>query len=466
MSKGIYNTYGSRAVSPSTNYPEGIFKDETSPGMENGTPLQRDWAINIEAMFQRIRAEGHVTNSENLETSPVCQTWHGLIRRLGNAPPQATPEEICAELPETDWSDPAATPNYLDTGYTIVDSCIGYNHNSSKHYLWVLCVDGASNYTIRTVSGWGDYSASPTLSGAITFNWAVTPDEIFAICSDGYYLYVAWNQTAGQVYISKFLQTGFTGDIVYTWGTGVVPDNLFKVSMCTASSTRLGFAIDNVSGIYIGSLIKSSSTISSDYFSGYHSDGYGFKLVSDGTNMYCIGRDESGAPTYAYYILQAQITDPTTQDTHHVVTNLNKSLYPVAIQRVKGMIVVTNIIGTVYALFGGSVQILFEALPFSEYYDSYQYSLAMGTDGRSIYAMVVEDDSAGSAGYYSVFKLPIHQFLSAALDSPLVATDNTRIRIEQTPAAVILTRSSLLYDGLDMWLVQSSGEIYRICDTR
>ena len=266
MSKGIYNTYGSRATGPSSSFPEGIFKNETSPGMENGTPLEISWAKNIEALFQKIRQEGHITNSEDVDTVVVNQTWEGLMRRIGNAPPQATPMHICGLMPEQDISDPANPPNYLNTGDTIVDSCVGYNYDTGRHYLWILHDDGS----IHKIDGSGVYDSSPTLDTEVTFNWSVTPDEIAAIVSDGTFLHVAWYQTSGQVYISKFYETDFTGNIVYTWETGIVATDKRFVGMCIASDGLLGFVIESSVGVHMGSLVRNSSVIASDYFSSYN----------------------------------------------------------------------------------------------------------------------------------------------------------------------------------------------------
>ena len=463
MSKGIYDTYGSRAFGPSAYYPEGIFKDETSPGMENGTPLQRDWATNIEAIMQRIRLEGHIVPSEVLDDAVTNQTWNGLLRRLGNAPPQATPLQLCAGFPETDWSDPAASPNYLDTGDQIRDACVGYNWKYSTHFLWVLHDDNS----IHAVSAYGYYS-TPALAD-FTFTWGTTPDEIVSIVADDYYLYVAWYTTGSQVYISKFAQTDFTGTLIYTWGTGITARSTNGVRMCIGDTNRLCYAIDNASnGIYMGSLVRSGTTNTASYFSSYKSLLTSWKIISDGTYMYVIGVDDSASPTYTFALLRAQITSPSTQNTYNIViVNINTQyeFAPISIQRVKDLIIMSNIDGYVYALISGSVHSLFEPLPHDWYDSTGPYGISMGTDGRNIYSLMCEYDEYGSYGLYSVFKMPIHQFHGSARSASPVALDHTRARIATANPAG-LSASSLLYDGVDMWLILYTGEIYRICDTK
>ena len=209
--KTIYEQYPTRSNSPTGNYPEGIFKNETAAGLNNGTPLEAGWATNLEALMQKIRLEGHITPNSIIETVPACQTWEALKSIMSpTAPPQATPEQICAGLPEQDWSDPTATINSVDTGDVIYDSCVGYNHESGRYFLWVLHDD----MSIHIVSGCGDYSAAPAVSAAVSFNWSVTPDEILAIASDADFLFVAWRQTAGPLYISKFRVASWDGNIV------------------------------------------------------------------------------------------------------------------------------------------------------------------------------------------------------------------------------------------------------------
>lgn len=465
MSKGIYNTYGSRATGPSSSFPEGIFKNETSPGMENGTPLEISWAKNIEALFQKVRQEGHITNSEYVDTVVVNQTWEGLMRRLGNAPPQATPMHICGLMPEQDISDPANPPNYLNTGDTIVDSCVGYNSDTGRHYLWILHDDGS----IHKIDGSGVYDSSPTLDTEVTFNWSVTPDEIAAIVSDGTFLHVAWYQTSGQVYISKFYETDFTGNIVYTWETGIVATDKRFVGMCIASDGLLGFVIESSVGVHMGSLVRNSSVIASDYFSTYRVSSVKTKIISDGNFLYCVAQDESGYPNYSYAILRCNSLSPSTQATYAINTidiTTNYQYIPVSIQRVKDLIIVSDIYGSIKALISGTVYTLFEHLPHTWYDNSAQYGISMGIDGRTLYSLMVEDDEYGSAGFFSVYKMPIDQFHSAARSSTPVALDHGRARIKQTASPFSLTGSWLLYDGIDMWLVLSTGQLFRICDTR
>lgn len=57
----VYDRYAPRAVVPDSNYPLGSIKDESIPGADDGTPLQKDWGNNIEGFHQALLAEAGIT---------------------------------------------------------------------------------------------------------------------------------------------------------------------------------------------------------------------------------------------------------------------------------------------------------------------------------------------------------------------------------------------------------------------
>lgn len=474
MTKSIATIYGSRATGPSADWPEGIYKDETASGANNGTPLQVDWAMQLEALPQRIRMEGHVSPSDLngiVDTAKDNQTWQALMARLSNtAPPQATPAEICAGMPDVDWADPAAAPNYLDTGEYIIDACMCFDKATSTPFLAIVHDDN----TLQFVSGPWRYSSSPSLDAAPSISWGTTPDQLMAVCSDGEYLYVAWRQTGGTVRVSQFTVANWTGTEVRTWNTGITPTAKQGTKLVSASDARLGFMIPSASnGIYLGSIVKTGSTVASDNFAAYDTDFVGAKVISDGSFLYCLGRDESSSPTMAYALLQAAIYDPTQQTITAMpgffASTSNVMGMPTSIQRVRDLIVITTMTGSILAYNPGTstMRQLFADLDFAPYDNSMLYGTAIGSDGKNIHLFMVEDDDIGSYGYYSVFKVPIGEFMweayRAALQVDLPQTRN-RITAWSTSMQYNTPAAYLLFDRRDMWLVMVTGHIYRICN--
>jgi hypothetical protein len=474
MTKSIATIYGSRATGPSAEWPEGIYKDETASGANNGTPLQVDWAMQLEALPQRIRMEAHMSPSDLngiVDTAKDNQTWQALMARLSNtAPPQATAGEICAGMPDVDWADPAVAPNYLDTGELIIDACMCFDKATSKHFLAII----HDNNTLQFVSGPWQYSSSPVLEAAPSISWGTTPDQLMAVCSDGEYLYIAWRQTGGTVRVSQFTVANWTGTEVRTWNTGITPAAKQGTKLCSASDARLGFMIPSASnGIYLGSIVKSGLTVASDNFASYETDFVGAKVVSDGSFIFCIGRDESGDPTMAYALLQAAIYDPTQQTITAMPgffgAGQNHLAFATSLQRVRDLIVVTTATGNILAYNSGTstMRELFESLPFTPYDNSLLYGTAMGSDGKNIHLFMVEDDSAGSYGFYSVFKVPIGEFLWEAY-VPTVPANLSQARNRIAAWSTLMQYNTpsayLLFDRRDMWLVMVTGHIYRICN--
>lgn len=69
----IYQRYAPAAVAPTTAYPLGSIKNDSVPGADDGTPLEKDWGNNIEGFHQALMAEAALTASGTPDTSVASQ---------------------------------------------------------------------------------------------------------------------------------------------------------------------------------------------------------------------------------------------------------------------------------------------------------------------------------------------------------------------------------------------------------
>lgn len=69
----IYQRYAPAAVAPTTAYPLGSIKNDSVPGADDGTPLEKDWGNNVEGFHQALMAEAALTASGTPDTVQVSQ---------------------------------------------------------------------------------------------------------------------------------------------------------------------------------------------------------------------------------------------------------------------------------------------------------------------------------------------------------------------------------------------------------
>ena len=83
----LTDAYAGRIDSATAGFPGGRIKNETTPGVSNdGTPLDKDWANNIEGAFQAILDAGAVSPSgaiEQVGASQVLTALQNIINSSG-----------------------------------------------------------------------------------------------------------------------------------------------------------------------------------------------------------------------------------------------------------------------------------------------------------------------------------------------------------------------------------------------
>ena len=69
----IYQRYAPAAVAPTTAYPLGSIKNDSVPGADDGTPLEKDWGNNVEGFHQALMAEAALTANGTADTAIASQ---------------------------------------------------------------------------------------------------------------------------------------------------------------------------------------------------------------------------------------------------------------------------------------------------------------------------------------------------------------------------------------------------------
>ena len=69
----IYQRYAPDAVAPTTAYPLGSIKNDSVPGADDGTPLEKDWGNNVEGFHQALMAEAALTANGTADTAVASQ---------------------------------------------------------------------------------------------------------------------------------------------------------------------------------------------------------------------------------------------------------------------------------------------------------------------------------------------------------------------------------------------------------
>lgn len=77
--------YPGQVEAPDANYPSGGFKNETTPGLFDGTPFEKAWANDLNAFMQGLIKAAGITLSGNADTVLVSQLLEGLLHQISAA---------------------------------------------------------------------------------------------------------------------------------------------------------------------------------------------------------------------------------------------------------------------------------------------------------------------------------------------------------------------------------------------
>lgn len=77
--------YAGKTETPDANYPTGGFKNETTPGLFDGTPFEKGWADDLNAFMQGLIKAAGITVSGTTDTVLVSQILEGLLYQVQTA---------------------------------------------------------------------------------------------------------------------------------------------------------------------------------------------------------------------------------------------------------------------------------------------------------------------------------------------------------------------------------------------
>lgn len=129
MSIKVYERYGPRANIADANYPYGSIKNESVPGADDGTPLEKDWGNDYEGFTQSLLNAATITPSGSPDTVLASDRLDALIKIHGY---QLTTTELITTTDLTDRDllttrgfyaeGDGAGAQWISTGNTIAPS--------------------------------------------------------------------------------------------------------------------------------------------------------------------------------------------------------------------------------------------------------------------------------------------------------------------------------------------------------
>lgn len=97
MAINLDDRYPGRAGGKTLDYPQGSFKNRTSPNAQDGTFLEQDWANDMLAFFQALMSDAGMVANNVVDTARASQYFDALVKTIkGNAIPGATFAEVDA----------------------------------------------------------------------------------------------------------------------------------------------------------------------------------------------------------------------------------------------------------------------------------------------------------------------------------------------------------------------------------
>lgn len=472
MALNLEDEYPGRAQPADADYPNGSFKNESTTGANDGTPLEVAWANDREGFFQSLLTSVGVSASNVVDKVGASQLFNS-VRAIASGltrPANSTQAQICQATSAIGCSFPDEYPNYLDVGSDITHACAGTDQVTGKPIIFALI-----GSAVRPITGAWEYDASPVLGAALTLVFSATPDAIMDLCSDGEFLYVAWGETTGNIIINKYnvSDAGTTMNPVWSRDTGMSYD----------SDCLLIVADDDNLALYCGTLTsggpagkgvlileKDNSTLTiGTVFSSLGTFSQNQRLVSDGAHVFWIMHGD-GTTTWDFAIYSRKISDPTTSDyTNSSIVSVTKgaaSSYPTGLISVGGMVLTSTPTGLIYGFSKSEDTVinlwdvpLNGAVPGG-------WDAMLGSDHQNVWVRLVDLNQRLAANYNVLKKIPhalMHRMNSNQTAGVFQTLDPTTVSLEKSTLSSGYTDGDFVFDGIDTWYVARNGEVFRVC---
>lgn len=451
MTIRLEDEYPGRAQIASANYPDGAFKNESTEGANDGTPLEITWANDKEALFQGLlKAYGRLPNG-NVDTVPSSQLLEALLSiSYGQTRPRGmSPASLCAGL---HLDDNAAFPNNSPhrSAYFASDPrgiCVAWDFDLDRPMLLIVNAAGE----LRSVSCW-DYSAAPALSSAWTVS--LSSPNYHSIACDGESVFIAYD-TGGNTWVAKFDLYPWTGTPV--WTTDTTRQSPPYDHLIIANDERIALLLTEQSGPtdwQLAILVKSSGA-------GYLGKGNAggtlevdsekARLTSNGTHIFWPCRVGSNK-----YLCSAKISDPTTSDYSAPTTTLGGEFTDVAALNADTVAVVSEATAAaesrLYAFHLGIGEFAFvgnlEAPMSNDPGDTFYPKLCF--DGLNLnMTHAVRGDEGGDKTTVirrvNATRFSRHMDMMTNIAAPMTSIGSTNVSGNDTE------RQYLVFDGRDVW---------------
>lgn len=491
MALNLENRYPGRANPASSEYPNGSFKNESTEGAEDGTPLEIAWANDREGLLQKMLTEAGFSPNDEIDTVLKSQ-YFDAFRSLfasGSRPGEATLGDLCAGLPGISWHDPAEYPNIVGFGQNVRDSCVAWHYDSGRPQLLVVGYDSS----LRPVRGLWEYQSSLTLEAPITLNFPSSPSHIMSICSDALYIYIAWRRSSdGETFVSKYamypiLNPNSEWDVSLSEIYAVDPkyQNYFK--LIVADETKLAISLLDITTPNYGSGVAVIQKSTGAWDKGRGNAGsyetlddapqFG-KLVSDGSHVFWLSR--GGTVDEVYIDLNsADLDNPLISDysSHRLISGLDPADIEDQRKMVKGLvnigradngvIAMHNLKGEIFHFTKAddkisgvfALQGIFFDPPTTSGYD-----VISSSDGLNAWFYYLRSDPVDSVPGTVLAKIGMARFNRRNRTGSMIVFSDYEpnvVNIDATGSYEDTKAGQLLFDGRDMIYVSTGGLIYR-----
>lgn len=76
--------YPGRFDNPTSDHPQGAFKNRSAPNAEDGTYLEKDWANDWDGFFARLLTVASITANGNVDSASTSQYFDAMIQSVKN----------------------------------------------------------------------------------------------------------------------------------------------------------------------------------------------------------------------------------------------------------------------------------------------------------------------------------------------------------------------------------------------
>lgn len=175
MAINLDERYPGRANPKSLSYPQGSFKNRTSPTSKDGTYLEQDWANDWAGFFQSLLKEAGIAANGVVDTAQASQYYDALIAAIRSQDASETQKGVL-EIATTAESQALTADDVVITPKKLADAFGGANQSL-----------GANGYQMLPgglIIQWGRASASGVNVSTIPYPIAFPNAALVVVATD------------------------------------------------------------------------------------------------------------------------------------------------------------------------------------------------------------------------------------------------------------------------------------------